>query len=83
MLLRNVFVENYKNKFLLHLKNKIKVLELSSCRSYDKKDHCFRDISEEGYLIRLGLTNNEYMILQKADRSNTVTVIDRLSKSKE
>ena len=63
---------------LMHLKSKIKDVGLSSFRLYNKKDHCFENLTEDEYEAFLNLKSNKNIIIQKADKGNSVVVIDRL-----
>ena len=70
--------ENDINDLLIHLKSKIKDVGLSSFRFYNKGDHGFENLYEE-YEAFLNLQSNKNIIIQKADKGNSVVVIDRLS----
>ena len=63
---------------LMHLKSKIKDVGLSSFRLYNKKDHCFENLTEDEYEAFLNLKSNKNIIIQKVDKGNSVVVIDRL-----
>ena len=67
------------NDSLIHLKSKIKDVGLSSFRLYNKKDNRFENLSEEEYEAFINLQSNKNIIIQKADKGNSVVVIDRLS----
>ena len=71
--------ENQRNESILHLKSKIKDVGLSSFRLYNKKDHGFENLSEEEYQAFLSLTKNNDIIIQKADKGNTVVLLDKSS----
>ena len=62
----------------MHLKRKIKDVGLSSFRLYNKKDHRFENLIEDEYEAFLNLKSNKNIIIQKADKVNSVVVIDRL-----
>ena len=64
---------------LLHLKSKIKDIGLSSFRLYNKKNHRFENLSKEEYEAFTNLKNNKSIITQKADKGNSVVIIDRMS----
>ena len=51
----------------MHLKSKIKVVGLSSFRLYNKKDHCFENLTEDEYEAFLNLKSNKNVIIQRAD----------------
>ena len=63
---------------LMHLKSKIKDVGLSSFRLYNKKDHRFENLTEDEYEAFLNFKSNKNIIIQKADKVNSVVVIDRL-----
>ena len=71
--------ENQRNESILHLKSKIKDVGLSSFRLYNKKDHRFENLSEEEYQAFLSLSKNNAIIIQKADKGNTVVLLDKSS----
>ena len=77
LLYRDVCNSDNKYESLLHLKSKIKDVGLSSCRIYNKKDQCFENLSQEEYDTLINLRNNKNTIIQKADKGNTVVIIDR------
>ena len=62
----------------MHLKSKIKNVGLSSFRLYNKKDHRFENLTEDEYEAFLSLKSNKNIIIQKADKGNSVVVIDHL-----
>ena len=66
------------NDSLIHLKSKIQGVGLSSFGLYKKKDHRFESLSEEEYEALINLQSNKNIIIQKADKGNSVVVIDRL-----
>ena len=77
LLFRNTCDENQRNESRLHLKSKIKGVGLSSL--YNKKDHCFENFFEEEYIAFLSLSKNNAIIIQKADKGNTVVLLDKSS----
>ena len=79
LLFRNICDENQRNESILHLKSKIKDVGLSSFRLYNKKDHRFENLSEEEYQAFLSLSKNNAIIIQKADKGNTVVLLDKSS----
>ena len=79
MLYRDVINDEWNDDdALMHLKSKIKDVGLSSFRLYNKKDHCFENLTEDEYEAFLNLKSNKNIIIQKADKGNSVVVIDRL-----
>ena len=71
-----VYYSNNKDESLLQLKNKIKDFGLSSYRIYIKKDHRYENVSQEEYVAFINLINNKNIIIQKADKGNTVVIVD-------
>ena len=68
-----------KETMMIHyLKSKIKDVGLSSFRLYNKKDHRFENLTEYEYEAFLNLNSNKNIVIQKADKGNSVVVIDRL-----
>ena len=63
---------------LMHLKSKVKDIGLSSFRFYNKKDHRFENLTEDEYEAFLNLKSNKNIIIQKADKGNSVVVICHL-----
>ena len=51
LLFRNIYDENQGNESILHLKSKIKDVELSSFRRYNKKDNRFENLFEQEYQV--------------------------------
>ena len=79
MLYRDVLDDEKKDDdALMHLKSKVKDIGLSSFRFYNKKDHRFENLTEDEYEAFLNLKSNKNIIIQKADKGNSVVVIDRL-----
>ena len=74
VLFRKIYDENQRNESILHLKSKIKDVGLSSFRLYNKKDHHIENLFEEEYEAFLWLSKNDDIIIQKADKSNTVVL---------
>ena len=64
---------------LNHLQARLKDIGLSSYRLYNKKDHRFENLTPSEYDAFLGLASNENLIIQKADKGNTVVIVDKLS----
>ena len=83
LLYRDVYDSDNKNESLLHLKSKIKDVGLSSYRIYNKKDRRFENLWQKEYDASINLTNNKNIIIQKADKGNTVVIIDRANCVKE
>ena len=79
LLFRNIYESGDKDESLLHLKSKIKDVGLSSYRVYNKKDHHYENLSPEEYDAFVNLSNNKDRIIQKADKGNTVVLLDRSS----
>ena len=79
LLFRNIYDENQRNESILHLKSKIKDVGLSSFRLHNKKDHRFKNLSEEEYQALLSLSKNSSIIIQKADKGNTAFLLDKSS----
>ena len=44
-----------------------------------KKDHCLEKLSEEEYQAYLSLSKNNDIIIEKADKGNTVVFFDKSS----
>ena len=72
-----------KDESLLHLKSKIKDVGLSSYRIYNKKDHRYENLSPEEYDAFINLSSNKSIIIQKADKGNSVVIINRTHYVKE
>ena len=51
---------------------------MSPFRLYNKNDHCFENLSEE-YQVFLSLSKNNEIIIRKADKANTVGLLDKSS----
>ena len=66
-----------KMSFFCTYKVKKKDVGLSSYRIYNKKDHHFENLSLEESDAFINLNNNENIIIQKADKGNTVVIIDQ------
>ena len=79
LLFRNIYESGDKDESLLYLKSKIKDVGLSSYRVYNKKDHRYENLSPEEYDAFVNLSNNKDRIIQKADKGNTVVLLDRSS----
>ena len=82
ILFRNVCNNSNKvsdDDYLLDLKCKIKDVGLSSLRSYNKRDHRFENLTKDEYTALLSLNSNNNIIIQKADKGNTVVILDRVS----
>ena len=79
LLFRNVYESSDKDKSLLHLKSKIKDVGFSSYRVSNEKDHRYENLSPEEYDAFVNLNNNKGLIIQKADKGNTVVSLDHSS----
>ena len=64
---------------MLDLKCKIKDVGLSSLGWYNKRDHRFENLTKDEYTAFLSLKSNNNIIIQKADKGNTVVILDRVS----
>ena len=64
---------------LRHLKARLKDTALSSFRVYNKKDHRFENLNPDEYAAFIKLANNNDIIIQKADKGNTVVIVDKNS----
>ena len=79
LLYRDVLDDEKKDDdALMHLKSKVKDISLSSFRFYNKKDHRFENLTEDEYEAFLNLKSNKNIIIQKADKGNSVVVICHL-----
>ena len=67
------------NDNLIYLKSRLRDVGLSSFRLYNKKDHRFETLTPEEYDAFVRLASNDSIIIQKADKGNTVVVVDRVS----
>ena len=76
LLYRDVYDSDNKDESLLQLKSKKKDVGLSSYRIYNKKDNRFENLSREEYDTFINLSNNKNIIIRKADKGNTVVIID-------
>ena len=56
-----------------------KMLDCHCFILYNKKDHRFENLSEEEYKAFLSLSKNNDIITQKADKGNTVVLLDKSS----
>ena len=83
LLYRDVYDSENKDESLLHLKSKIKDAGLSSYKIYNKKDHCYENLSPEEYDAFVNLSSNKSIIIQKADKGNSVVIINRTHYVKE
>ena len=79
LLFRNIYDENQRNESILHLKSEVKDVGLSSFRLHNKKKHRFENLSEEEHQAFSSLSKNIYIIIQKADKGNTVILLDKSS----
>ena len=52
---------------------------MSFFRLYSKKDHRFKNLSEEEYEAFINFQSNKNIIIQESDHGNSLVVIDRLS----
>ena len=64
---------------LFHLKSKVKDICLLSFRLYNKKYYRLENLYEEEYEAFINLKNNENVNIQKANKGNSVVIIDRMS----
>ena len=64
---------------LIHLKARLKDVGLSSFRLYNENDHRFENLVSDEYVAFLGLAGNDNIIIQKADKGNTVVIVDKSS----
>ena len=55
---------------------KLKDIELSSYRIYNKKRGHLENLSQEEYDAFINPSNNKNIIMQKAGKGNTVVIID-------
>ena len=79
LLYRDVLDDEKKDDdALMHLKSNVKDIGLSSFRFYHKKDHRFENLTEDEYEAFLNLKSNKNIIIQKADKGNSVVVICHL-----
>ena len=67
------------NDSLIYSKSNIKNIGWSSFRLYNKKGHRFENLSEQEYKAFINLQGNKNIIIQKADKGNSVVVIDHFS----
>ena len=79
LLFRDIKRETVSNDMLNHLQAKVKDIGLSSLRYYNKADHKFDNLTKEEYQSFLKLSQNNEIIIQKADKGNTVVILDRNS----
>ena len=63
----------------LNLNCKIKDVDSSSFRWYNKKDHHFENLTKDGYTAFLFLKSNNNIIIQKADKGKAVVILDQVS----
>ena len=79
LLYRDVINDERKDDdALMHWKSKIKDVGLSSFRLYNKKDHRFENLTEDEYEAFLNLKSNKNIIIQKADKGNSVVNAQKL-----
>ena len=84
----NCYIEMFmiviiKMSLFCSLKVRKKDVGLSSYRIYNKKDHRFENLSQEEYEAFINLSNNKNIIIRKADKGNTVVIIDWTNYLKE
>ena len=79
LLYRDVMNEDEVKDSLIHLQSRLKDVGLSSFRLYNKKDHRFEVLSREEYEAFVKLANNDSIIIQKADKGNTVVIVNKVS----
>ena len=71
--------EKIEPETLIHLKSRVKDIGLSSLRLYNKKEHRFENISKEEYEAFVSLIGNKDIIIQKADKGNTIVLLDKIT----
>ena len=69
--------KDIRREDLIHLRSKLCNTANSSFRAYNKKDHRFENLSKEEYDAFLKLASNEDIVIQKADKGNTVVIVDK------
>ena len=79
LLFRDIKFDTKSNNSLNHLQSKVKDLGLSSLRYYNKHDHSLDNLTKEEYKSFLKLSENEDIIIQRADKGNTVVILDRVT----
>ena len=79
LLYRDIKDEDTVQESLIHLRSRLKDIGLSTFRLYNKKDHRFENLDRVEYDAFLGLAGNDNIIIQKADKGNTVVIVDRSS----
>ena len=79
LLYRDVKDQEEVQESLIHLKSRLRDIGLSTIRLYNKKDHRFENLNQTEYEAFLGLVGNDTIIIQKADKGNTVVIVDRSS----
>ena len=77
LLYRDIMNKDEVKESLVHLKARLKDIGLTSFRLYNKKDHRFENLEQSEYEAFLGLAANETIIIQKADKGNTVVIVDK------
>ena len=83
LLYREVLLNHENDNTLIHLKSRIRDVGLSSFSVYNKKDHRFENLNKEEYAAFLNLSSNNSIIIQKADKGNTVVILDKIDYIKE
>ena len=79
LLHRDLLHDDDNKDELLHLKSKVKDICLSSFRLYSTKYYRFENLYKEEYEAFINLKNNENVNIQKANKGNSVVIIDRMS----
>jgi len=78
LLYRGIYRDDkIRKENLIQLKAKIKDVGLSFYRNYNSKDHRFENITEDEYNAFTTLSANKSIIIQKADKGNTVVIINK------
>ena len=77
LLYRDVMNEDEVKDTLVYLKSRLKDAGLSSFRLYNKKDHRFENLTRDEYEAFVALASNDSIIIQKADKGNTVVIVDK------
>ena len=61
----------------MHLRSKLCFTANSSFRAYNKKDHRFENLTQEEHNAFIHLSTNNDIVIQKADKGNTVVIVDK------
>ena len=79
ILFRDVRFNTKSNNSLNHLQSKVKDLGLSSLRYYNKRERSFDNLTNDEYKSLVKLSENKEIIIQRADKGNTVVILDKLT----